>query len=93
MQNTNLRIPRKNINARLPAVIALPRLPLNAPPREIQGRGCFLPLFLDQTEARRAQKNFFETGPLLSKGLDDRLPPSPYLKAWIRHWNRYLRYV
>ena len=64
--------------------IALPRLPLNAPPGD-PGEGLLPPLILDQTEARRAQKNFSETGPLLSKGLDDRLPPSPYLKAWIRH--------
>ena len=36
-----------------------------------------LPLFLDQTEARRAEKKiFFKTAPLpLSQGLDDR-PPS-----------------
>ena len=33
-------------------------------------------LFLEQTEARRAIKNFGETGsPYLSKGLDDRAPP------------------
>ena len=34
-------------------------------------------LFLDQTEARRAKKNFFflETGPLLSRGVDDRPTP------------------
>ena len=32
------------------------------------------PLFLDQTEARRAEKSFF----------GDRAPP--YLKVWIRHW-------
>ena len=36
------------------------------------------PLFLDQTEARRAEKNFFwDRGPPLSQGLDDRPPPSP----------------
>ena len=30
-------------------------------------------LFLDQTEARRAKKQFFfETAPLLSRGVDDR---------------------
>ena len=29
------------------------------------------PLFLDQTEARRAEKKIFETAPLLSQGLDD----------------------
>ena len=37
------------------------------------------PLFLDQTEAQRAEKNFFETAPPpptpLSQGLDDRAPP------------------
>ena len=45
------------------------------------------PLFLDQTEARRAQKKFFgDQASPFSKGLDD--PPSPtplYLKACIRH--------
>ena len=37
------------------------------------------PLFLNQTEARRAEKKiFFETGPPLSQGLDDRpLPLAP----------------
>ena len=42
-------------------------------------------LFLDQTEAQRAEKNFFETTPpphTLSQGLDDRAPH--YLKVWIR---------
>ena len=42
------------------------------------------PLFLHQSEAWRAQKNFFKTGPPLSQSLDDR-PPS-YLKVWICHW-------
>ena len=32
------------------------------------------PLFLDQTEARRAQKNVLKTVPPLSQGLDDRPP-------------------
>ena len=31
-----------------------------------------LPLFLDQTETRRAEKNFFS-----------RPPPSPYLRVWM----------
>ena len=45
-----------------------------APPR---------PLFLDQTEAQRAEKNFFGAPPpRLSKGLDN---PPPYLKVWICH--------
>ena len=39
-------------------------------------RGPGNPLFLDQTEARRAEKYFLETGsPSLSQGLDDRPPP------------------
>ena len=43
------------------------------------------PLFLDQNEARRAEKNFFEACPHpLSQGLDDRA--SPYVRVWIRHW-------
>ena len=37
------------------------------------------PLFLDQNEARRAEKMFFW----------DWLPPSPYLKVWIRHCKRH----
>ena len=45
-------------------------------------------LFFDQNEARRAEKNFLETGPPppppLSQRLDDRTP-SPYLKVWISH--------
>ena len=42
------------------------------------------PLFLDQTEARWAEKNILETpSPLLFQGLDD-LPPS---LIWIRHGN------
>ena len=37
------------------------------------------PLFLDQTEARRAEKNILETRPSpLSKGLDDH-PPPPFI--------------
>ena len=36
------------------------------------------PLFLDQTEARRAEKFFLETAPPPS--------PPPYPKVWIRHW-------
>ena len=45
----------------------------------IQGRGPggpAPPLFLDQTEARRAEKFFWETGPpSLCQGLDYRAPP------------------
>ena len=43
------------------------------------------PLFLDQNEARRAEKHGFFRLPLpLSQGLDD--PPPSYLKILIRHW-------
>ena len=35
--------------------------------------GAAPPLFVDQTEAQRAEKQFFETA----------LPPQPYLKVWI----------
>ena len=38
-------------------------------------RGARPPLFLDQTEARRTEKVFFDTA-----------PPPPYFKVWIRHW-------
>ena len=41
------------------------------------GEGLRGPLFLDQTEARRVEKNFFETAAPLSQGLDDRPPPLP----------------
>ena len=34
------------------------------------------PLFLDQTEAKMAEKNFFETGPPFSQDLDDSPPLS-----------------
>ena len=49
------------------------------------------PLFLDQTEALRAEKKFFGDRPLhLSQDLDDRphQPPpthAAYLRVWIRH--------
>ena len=40
------------------------------------------PLFLDQTEVRRAEKN----RPTLSQGLNDLpSPPPPHLKVWILH--------
>ena len=38
------------------------------------------PLFLDQNEARRTEKMFFEAGPApFSEGLDDRPTPPPAL--------------
>ena len=62
----------------------------NNPQWRIQGRdpgGPGHPLFLDQTETRRAEKIFLRPGPpppLLSQGRDDR-PPLPHLKVWVRH--------
>ena len=50
----------------------------------IQGRdpgGPGLPLFLDQTETRRAEKIFFE----------DRLPPPHYLRVWMTWTPPYLK--
>ena len=49
------------------------------------------PLFLDQTEGRRVERNFLETAPppppLLISGCGLPPPPRPlpYLKVWIRH--------
>ena len=53
----------------------------------IQGRGLGAqvpPLFLDQTEARRAEKNFF--GDLCT-------PTLHYLKVWSRHCTAHADYV
>ena len=38
------------------------------------------PLFLDQTEARRAENKFWRP-----------LPTPPYLKVWIRHCKHYIK--
>ena len=52
-----------------------------ADPAEGPGR----PLFLDQSEARRAEKTFFfETPPPYLRVWMTGLPP--YLEVWIRHW-------
>ena len=54
-----------------------------------KGSGGPAPLFLNQTDARRADKFFGDRATPLSKGLVDRRPsppPSLYLKVWIRHW-------
>ena len=41
------------------------------------------PLFLDESEVRRAEKIIFVDRSLLSKGMDDPPPaPPPYLKVW-----------
>ena len=45
-----------------------------------RGPGGPPPLGLDQTEARRAEKNFFKTG-----------PPSPYLRGWMTGFPAYLK--
>ena len=50
--------------------VTLPQYYTVADPRE--GPAPPPPLFLDQTEARRAEIFFLETAPSLSKGLDDR---------------------
>ena len=57
-----------------------------ADPEEGPG-GPASPLFFDQNEVRRAEKNFFgDRAPHLSQGLDDRRPPPPpYPMVWIRH--------
>ena len=55
-----------------------------AGPGERLGGAWALALFLDQTKARRVEKNFLETcTPPLFKDMDDR--PPYYLKVWIRH--------
>ena len=63
-----------------------------APADPGEGPGGPPPLYLDQTKARRAEKNFFFLRPPplpQGEGLDD-TPPSPLplppnLKVWIRH--------
>ena len=50
-----------------------------------------LPLFLDQTEARRAEKKFFKTAPPPPLNTPTPTPylrvwMNPYLKVWIGHW-------
>ena len=43
------------------------------------------PLFLDQNEARRADKNNFESAPPPYLRVWMNPPPPPYLKVWIHH--------
>ena len=53
------------------------------------------PLFLDQTEARRAEKKFLrDRPPYLSKGLDDRYPtpPPPTYQGKLLHVQTIQRY-
>ena len=50
------------------------------------GPGARPPLFLEQNEAQRAEKNFLETGPpVTSESGWPPPPPPPHLKVWIRH--------
>ena len=42
-------------------------------------------IFLEQTEARMAEKKFFWRQSPLSQGLDEPPPPHPYMKVWICH--------
>ena len=57
-----------------------------ADPGEGPGRPGPAPLTLDQTEARRAEKKFFETGrpPYLRVWMTP--TPTPISEVWIRHW-------
>ena len=48
------------------------------------------PLFLDQTEAWRAEKNFLRLPPLLSQGLDD--PPPPPLSESLYNLYMYVHF-
>ena len=48
--------------------------------------GAGSPLFLDQTEARRAEKSFLRPPPPPYLRVCTTGPPSTYLKIWIRHW-------
>ena len=70
------------------------RYPTSGGSRGAAGGGPPSPLFLDQTEAWKAEKkiwgNRLPSSSNLSKGLDDRPPPPPspplpYLKVWIQH--------
>ena len=53
------------------------------------------PLFLDQTAARRAEKDFFcDRSPYLRGWLTaPHPPPPPYLKVWIRRCIRRNYYI
>ena len=50
--------------------------------KAVMGLGEGHPLFLDQTEARRAEKNFFETGPLPFVRVWMTRPP-PFVRVWM----------
>ena len=54
------------------------------------GEGPGPPLIFRQNwEPPKGQKIFFgRPPPFLPKGLDDRRPPPPYLKLWIRYWEQ-----
>ena len=57
-----------------------------ADPGEGYGGSGRLPLFLDQTETRRAEKKVLETAPPPYLRVWITAPPPPYLKVWNRHW-------
>ena len=57
----------------------------------IQGRG-LVPLFLDQTEARRAEKSFFGDRAPSYLWVWMTTPPHLYLKVWIRHCTAQAQY-
>ena len=48
-------------------------------------QGPTLPLFLDQTEPRKAVKKNFETALPPNLRVWVTPPPPPYLKVWVRH--------
>ena len=54
-----------------------------------EARGGRAPLLLDQTEARRAKNLFLRPGPLPSGSVWP-APSPPYLKVWIRFWNKMI---
>ena len=54
--------------------------------KAVMGVGEGHPLFLDQTEVRRAEKIFLETAPPYLMVWMTAFPPPHYLKVWIHHW-------
>ena len=70
--------PRSGVLAEIVIFFSLSFLSITNDSLADPGEGPGPPLFSDQTDAWRVERNFFETG-----GLDDH--PLPYLKVWICH--------